>query len=397
MNFRNCLPRTDVIFGEGSLEKAGEETARYGKNVMVVTGQESMKKLGFLERVMESLEEEDLNVFHYEGIEPNPTTEMVDEGAELAMEKDCEVVLAFGGGSVMDVAKGIAVVAGHESRGIWKHVPEHQQGEGLPITEKTLPVLAITSTSGTGSQVTPWAVITNPETKGKPGFGDFPMFPEVSIVDPRIPANMPPDLTAVTGFDVFAHASEVITAESFAGMVEPLAYRAIEYIGEFLPRAYEDGDDTEACEMMALADTYAGISITTGDTHARHGIAHSVSGHYPEIAHGQALATLAIPLMEYNVENGSEETWKNYSKVGVALNALDSVEGSKEAALETLEAVSELIETLDLDKSLSDFGVGEEKISQMAEDSFKYMGETVANNPEEIDVGVAEEILREAY
>lgn len=397
MRFRNILPRTDVIFGRGRLEEVGEEAAKCGDRALVVTGQESMEKLGFLRRVLDSLEEAGLSTVHYGGIEPNPTTVMVDEGAGVAMDEGCDVVVPLGGGSVIDSAKGMAVVAGHGSDGIWSHVPVSQQGGGLPITEDTLPIIAINSTSGTGSHVTPWSVLTNPETKGKPGFGDYPMFPEVSIVDPEIAANMPPGLTAVTGFDVFAHTSEALTAREFGGLIEPLAYRAVEYIGEFLPRAYEDGGDMEARERMALADTYAGISITAGDTHARHGIAHSISGHYPEIAHGQALVSVAVPLMRYNIENGDSETWRDYGKVGAALGDLESPEGTREEAERTLGAVSDLIETLDLDNTLSELGVEEDRIGQMARDSFDYMGATVRKNPGEIDLGDVETILREAY
>jgi len=321
----------------------------------------------------------------------------VDDGAQVAMEEGCDVVLPLGGGSVIDAAKGMAVVAGHESDGIWSHVPSSQQGGGLPITDDTLPIIAVSSTSGTGSHVTPWAVITNPENKGKPGFGDFPMFPKVSIVDPDLPSNMPPRLTALTGFDVFAHNSEALTARDFGGLIEPLAYRALEYIGEYLPRAYENGDDMEARERMALADTYAGLSITAGDTHARHGISHSVSGNYPEIAHGQALASVSVPLMKFNIERGDKDIWKNYSKVASALGAIESPEGTKEAAMSALEAVSDLMEELDLDNNLSELGVKEDKIPKMAEDSFDYMGATVEKNPSEISLEDVEEILREAY
>lgn len=265
------------------------------------------------------------------------------------------------------------------------------------MTEETLPVVAVPSTSGTGSHVTPFAVITNPETHGKPGFGFPSMFPEVSIVDPEIPANMPPGLTAVTGFDVFAHASESLVCRGDHPISDPLAMRAMEIVGEYLPRAHGEGGDMEAREMMALADTYAGFCITVSSAHLRHGMSHSVSGHYPGIPHGQALATLAVPIMKYNIENGDERVRERYSRVAVALGALEAPSGDRDAALASVDAVSELVETLDLDRSLSELGVEEERLSRMVEDTFDYMEPDVDYNPVEIGREGIGGIFREAF
>lgn len=396
MHFHHVLPASNVLFGKGTLKEIGKETSRWGRNALLVTGKSSMKRLGFLEKTINSLEDEGVDVVHYGEVEPNPTTLTVNRGAEITLEEDRNVVVALGGGSAMDAAKAIAVVAGHyDDEGeisIWDYVV----GEA-PITDRTLPVITATSTSGTGSHVTPYSVLTNPETNGKPGFGEAPMFPKVSIVDMEILRKMPPRLTAITGFDVYSHVSENLISRGDHPTADPYAIRAIEYVAEYLPRAYEDGDDMEAREKMAVADTYAGLSNTIASTALRHAMGHSISGHYPQIPHGQALASVAIPIMKYNIENGDERTRTRYSKIATALGALESPSRSKDSALKAVEAVEDLLETLDLDKSMSETGVKEDRIAQMTEDTFTYMKGDIEVNPAEVGEKEVEDIFREAY
>ncbi|KXA89988.1 hypothetical protein AKJ57_04615 [candidate division MSBL1 archaeon SCGC-AAA259A05] len=281
-------------------------------------------------------------------------------------------------------------MAGHKGNGVWKYVPKGKQGEGSPITDRTLPIITIPSTSGTGSHVTPYAVITDPETGGKPGFGDDSMFPDLSIVDVDILREMPERLTAATGFDVFTHVSENIVAKGDHPISDLLARRTVEIVSDYLPRALEDGSDMEAREMMALADTCAGLSNTASFCNLRHGMVHSISGHYPDIAHGQALASVAVPVMEFNLARADERTRDRYAEIAGRM-------GGEEKAGEAVERLKDLIEELGLDKGLSELGVKEKKISQMTSDVFSYMENDVENNPVPVTREEIGDIYRKSF
>ena len=399
MEFRQSLPSSDVVFGKGKLGNIGKEASNLGQKALLVTGKSSMEKLGFLDKAMDSLRDAGMDVVHYGEVEPNPTVDLVDRGADLTLDRGCDTVIALGGGSSIDTAKSIAVVAGHSdgsrNKSIWDYAWS-DEGETEPITDSTLPTIAVTSTAGTGSHVTQYAVVTNSESGAKVGYGDSPMFPSVSIVDPEVHASMPPGLTAVTGFDVFAHASESFICKSDQPLSDPLALKAMEYVGEYLPRLYEDEEDMEAREIMAVADTYAGFCIAWGDLALRHAMSHPVSGFYPEISHGQALASVAVPIMKHNIENGDEETWGRYGKIAVALGSIGSSEKTKDSALKAAEATEELLRKLDLDKSLTELGVKEGDLDKMVESTMVHMEHMLQANPAETEREHVKEIFLEA-
>ena len=207
--FRYFLPATNLIFGKGSLEYVGIEAKKLGKKALLVTGKKSMKNLGFLKKAVESMEKEGLEVVHYGEVEPNPTVDIVNEGAEKSIGSHCDVIVGLGGGSAIDTAKNIAVVSGHsegEKISIWQFAEVHDVPR--QITSKTLPVIAITSTSGTGSHVSRFAVVTNQQKKQKIGILSPFVCPKVSIVDVDILSYMSPSLTAQTGFDTMTHVME---------------------------------------------------------------------------------------------------------------------------------------------------------------------------------------------
>jgi alcohol dehydrogenase class IV len=197
-----------------------------------------MGKLGFLKKVIDSLKKEGVEVIHYGEVEPNPTVEVVNKGAEKAIGNHCDVVVGFGGGSAIDVAKNIAVVTGHfegEKISIWEFAGVHK----IPrqITSKTLPVVAITSTSGTGSHVSRFAVVTNHQTRQKIGIVSPLICPRVSIVDIDILSCMPPSLTARTGFDVMAHVTECFVSRKTNPITDSYCLKAMELVFNYLPRA----------------------------------------------------------------------------------------------------------------------------------------------------------------
>jgi len=379
--FESFLPQFDIKFGKGTLKEVGNLTRRYGNKALLVTGKHSMKKLGFLDETIKYLKDSDIDVTIYDKVEPNPTVAIVDSGAKVAREKNCNVIVALGGGSAIDTAKAIAIGVTHfrnENSSIWDYIPIEGK-KSLRITEKTLPIIAITSTSGTGSHVTTYSVITNKETNQKPGFSSNYIFPKVSIVDLDIVSRMSPELTANTGMDVLAHSMESFAYRGYHPMTDIFALRAIELVANNLPKAYSK-PDTESRANMAVADTFAGLSIALSGCVLPHAMAHSISGHYPEIAHGLALAIVSPSIMKFNIMKADRETTKRYILIAKTMRKKVSKITKKEA-LKSVTALEELLKKIGLDKKLSDIGVEKEKIEVMARDAFICMKDCIDYNP----------------
>lgn len=273
---------TRFVFGPASLSKAGEAVASLGTQAMIVCDPFATET-GLAQKLQETLKQAGVASVIYDQVIPNPTTTLVDAGGQLARAEKCNVIIGLGGGSSMDSAKGIAVSATHEGP-IWPYVMGEKE-----VTDKTLPVVAITTTSGTGSQCTGFSVITNPETNQKPGMGSPYILPKVAIVDPELTSTMPPRLTAATGIDVFTHAVEAYTSQWASPLTDMYAEKAISLVARYLPVCFKDGSNLEARQAMAVADTCAGVAISHAAISVAHVIAHVISGHYHDIAHGDAL------------------------------------------------------------------------------------------------------------
>ncbi len=379
MSFSAFLPRTSLSFGAGALREVGEKTSLHGSKALLVAGKGAMKKLGFLDSARTLLEQSGIEVTVFEGVEPNPSVPTIDEGISLGRKAGCDVVVALGGGSAMDAGKAMAVGISHfeENDSIWNFIGTEGRNP-KKITEKTLPLVAVTSTSGTGSHVTPYAVITNPETKEKAGMRSEFIYPKESIYDINLVKSMPPKVTAETGFDVLAHAMEAQVSTNTTPFTSVFSLKAIKLVSKHLVRAFENGDDLPAREGMALADTFAGIAITLSGTVAAHALSHSISGNNTGIAHGQALASLSPAIMSLNIKLGSEETKKRYSEISTAF-------GKDSVPEYSVLAVTELTKRIGLFKSLSELGYSKSDIEKFCIDTFNASKRTLSRNPVVLD------------
>ena len=262
-----------IVFGEGKIQEAGKYAQMYGKKALIVTTGTLFKENGLVDRLQKILKGSGVSSVYYPEVSANPLNTQIDKGAELARASNCKLVIGLGGGSAIDAAKGIAIVLGHK-RPIWDFCIGT---DVAPITDKTYPIIAITTTSGTGSECTQWSVITNPATEEKPGIGSDHTFAKVAIVDPELMASMPPKVTASTGFDTLAHAIEAYTAVLATPITDMCCEQAIRLVGRHLRRAVKNGQDREARNAMAYANSLAGIAISVGIVTVCHGLAHSVS------------------------------------------------------------------------------------------------------------------------
>ncbi|GAI57322.1 unnamed protein product, partial [marine sediment metagenome] len=218
----NYFQPTEIHFGTGHLSEVGEVVARYGKRCLLVTVPTEGVLAPLFDKVKRYLKESSVNVEHFDGVVPNPTTDCVSAGAEIARAFRADVILGVGGGSSIDTAKAIAVEATHPGAA-WDYLWFR---DSQP-TEQTLPIIAVTTTSGTGAEVTQVAVITNTAEKTKSAIFSSRVYPKVSIIDPELMATLPSHVTASTGFDVFCHAFESYLHIKASPYTDLLALKAI--------------------------------------------------------------------------------------------------------------------------------------------------------------------------
>jgi alcohol dehydrogenase class IV len=312
-----------------------------------------------VERIKRYLGEAGVQVAHFDGVVANPTTDCVSAGAALARELGADVVLGVGGGSAMDTAKAIAVEATHSGT-CWDYLFFK-----TPPTEKTLPVVAVSTTSGTGSQVTQVAVVTETATHTKSALYNSLLYPRVAIVDPELMVTVPTHVTASTGFDAFTHAFESYLHVNGSPYVDLLALEAMKLVVRYLPRAVADGADMEAREQMAWADTLAGLCIANAGVTLPHGIGMTIGGQCPQVMHGEALAVTYPEFTRYTYPYAVER----FANVGRIYNADLSSASDDEAARRACEEIDSFLQRIGMWLSLKALGVSQADVVEIADHS----------------------------
>jgi len=300
-----------------------------------------------------------IEVTHYDGVIPNPTIETITAGAKIALECKAEMIIGLGGGSSMDTAKAISVEATHDGTS-WDYLFYKSP---QPDPAKLLPVIAISTTSGTGSQVTQVAVITNTQKRDKSALYNNILYPKVCIVDPELMLTAPKFITATTGFDVLCHAFESTINPGTGAYVDLLAWEAITLVAEFLPKALSGLNDIETREKMAWSDTLAGLCIANAGVTLPHGMGMAIGGMYPHVAHGEALAILYPAFAEFTWESAIPQFSKIARIFNPELNAVSDTEAASQSATEIVR----FLKKIELYKSLKDVNMPEFEIDALAE------------------------------
>ncbi len=363
-----------LVFGEGKLVAAGEEVKAYGKKALIVTTGTFFKETGLVARLQGVLKKSGVDSVYFPDVSPNPLNSQIDKGAELGRKNGCDVVIGLGGGSAIDAAKGMAIVLGH-NKPIWNFCIAPEGKTVDPITDKTYPIVAITTTSGTGSEGTQWSVITNPDTLEKPGIGCNYTFARVAIVDPELMATMPPKITASTGFDTLAHAIEAYTSTLATPITDMYCEQAIRLVGRYLRRAVKNGADREARNGMAFANTLAGFSIAVGIVTVCHGLAHSVGG-VAGTTHGETLAAMTPWTMRFSMRANPDK----FKKIGMFLRDEHDLHGQN-LLEDSVAEVEKLIRDIGLNVPLSRQGVKAGDIERIADGVVRYMGGSIEIDP----------------
>ncbi len=360
LDFSYYLP-VNIIFGCGKADTAGKLARPYGEKALIVTGRSSAKKSGLYDRIASGLEQSGMSHLLFDKVTQNPLTTTAEEGASLARENNCDVIIGIGGGSIMDCAKAIAFLAVNTGD-INDYIYNRQK------SENALPLILIPTTCGTGSEGNGFAVLTNPENGDKKSLRCNAIIPKASIVDPECMMTMPKKVLASVGFDALCHCMEAYTSKNAQPFTDALCEYAIRLTAENLVRVYKGQGDTPAWEKLTLASTIGGMVINTAGVTLAHGMEHPASG-LKNIVHGQGLAALTPAVIEVS-QKGNPAKFRKISEI---------LSGGTDA--DCVAAIRGLRKELELDCTLSELGIRKEDIPWMAENCMKVSAASVAANP----------------
>ncbi|MFN2427987.1 MAG: iron-containing alcohol dehydrogenase [Candidatus Binatia bacterium] len=328
-----------TLLGPGSSRDLCHAVAQAGAKKILIVTDAMLVKLGIVAEVTRALESKGVAWCIYDGVEPDPTSDQVGAGLALLRRENCDAVLAVGGGSPMDAAKVIAAAATNDK-------PLHKLEGLMKVRRAPLPLYAIPTTAGTGSEVTIAAVVSDPVTHAKKFFVDPKLLPLMTALDPALMTGLPPAITAATGMDALTHAVESYLSKTSTAQTERWASAAIRLIFENLPKAYREGSDMEARGAMALASYYAGLAFTRTSVGYVHAIAHQLGAHY-RTPHGLANATVLPHVLEFSIGPAEKRMSDMARMIG-----LDGP-GDAARARAFLDAVRELARNVEIPPTLA--------------------------------------------
>ena len=365
-NFYNPVK---VLFGPGRLNDLHNEVLP-GKKALIAIGGNSVKKYGYLGRLESQLDMAGVEHVLFEGIRPNPTRQNVMDGAKAVRDNGCDFVIALGGGSVMDCSKCIALMAANDGD-IWDYSLSETGGKKNPANT-ALPIVCITTSAGTASEVDIASVISDDEADEKTGIFFLSMFPTISVVDSDLMMSVPSKFTAYQGMDAFFHASETVVNTKHHPMAEMFALKTIELVAKYLPRAVADGNDKEAREMMAYANTFAGYYMMCTSAHT---IEHTMGSFHPNLVHGAGLIMTAHAYYDFFAERKAAE--ENMIKMAKAMGVENATSGK-----DFIKALDGLIAAVGCaDLKMSDEGISYEELDKYPEKIHEVLGGDLTADP----------------
>ena len=372
MEFSYFLP-VNIQFGWNKVDSVAEFATPYGKKALIVTGRSSAKKSGLYDRVVAKLDTAHIEHVLFDQVDANPLTITALDGAALAKSESCDMVIAIGGGSIMDCAKGIAFMAVNDGD-INDYIFNRK------TSDNALPLIVIPTTCGTGSEGNGFGVLTNPETGDKKSLRCNAIVPKVSIVDPAVMGTMPPHVLSSVGFDALCHNIEAYTSKTAQPFTDALAHYAVTLLAQYLVPLYKhvkaiaNGQQpvlnekqlTKAWESVTLASTIGGMVINTAGVTLGHGMEHPASG-LKDITHGVGLAVIEPVVVEY--------TWSaNPEKFNALARIFNHGDGS-----ELGEALRLMVHELDLTTNLTELGFTKRDIPWLVDNVYVVAAGNIAN------------------
>jgi alcohol dehydrogenase len=372
-----------IVFGCGSLSGLVGQIRYMRARKPFIAMDGNLAKLGMRDKIMELFDREGMKAVLYDRVLPEPPLEQADEGAKLALKGKCDIVIGIGGGSAMDVAKAIAVVAAHDA--------EAKDFLGLnKVPGPGLQTIMIPTTAGTGSEVTFTAVFVRRDLRKKEGMNSVFMYPDLALLDPELTLSLPPQPTAASGMDALCHAIESYTSVIASPASEMFSLEAIRLISENLRTCVHNGKDLEAREAQMLGSLYAGIGLANAGVGAAHSLSYPLGGKYG-ISHGVANTLMLPRIMEFNLPGALEK----FAVVAETMGENTEGLSDRDAAMLAVEAVDLLIEDCGIATSLEELGIPEEDFLEMAKVAMT-VARPLENNPRKVTLEDAIAIYRTA-
>lgn len=347
-----------ILVGKDALSSAGTYLKSYGNRACIVTGKH-VGKSPMMDKLKKTLEKEHIAYYVFDGITGEPTDKMIEEGLAAYKSANCQLVIGIGGGSPLDSAKAIAAMAVNEGK-----IADYN---GKEITGKVPGIVAIPTTSGTGSEATKFTIITDQEKDIKMLLKGDCLVPDLAIVDPDFTMDMPKSVTAATGLDALTHAVEAYTSKKAFSMTDIYAISAVKRIMKYLPRAYQNGYDATAREEMSLAALEAGICINNSSVTIVHGMSRPIGALF-HVPHGMSNAMLLKECLGFALD-GAYDRFADLARAIGAATESDSDELAAKALLVEIEKLCKICEI----PTLREYGIKEEDfmpvVEKMAEDA----------------------------
>ncbi len=372
-----------ILFGCGSFAALGQHVQELkGRHPLVVLDK-NLAATDLSEDISQLLAKSGLACDFFDKVEPEPPLALADEGAKLALRKKCDSGIGVGGGSSMDVAKAVAVLAANKDRAVDYLGLNKVPGPGLPT-------IMVPTTAGTGSEVTFTAVFIRKDLKKKEGMNSPYLYADLALLDPQLTLSLPPGPTATTGLDALCHAIESYTSINASPMSEMLSLTAIRLISENLRTCVHDGKNLEAREKMLLGSLYAGLGLANAGVTAVHSLSYPLGGQYG-IPHGLANTIMLPPVMNFNLPASLEK----FTVIADAMGEMTEDLPLREAAFLALEAVEALIEDCGIQAKLSDFHISGTDFPELAKVAMT-VARPLENNPRNVTpedaIGMYEEV-----
>ena len=385
----NFYNPTRIVFGSGKLSTLREQALPGKKALLLISNGKSTKLNGSLNTVETQLDEAGVKYAVFDKIMENPVKEVIMEGAAYARANNCDFILALGGGAVLDSSKAIAAMATNDGD-LWDYVTGGT-GKAMPLKNKGLPIVTVPTSSGTGSEINCWGVISNLETHEKIGFGAECLTPALSIVDPALMKTVPPKYTAYQGFDALFHNTEVMMSSGVNLLSEAIALSAIENIAKYLPIAVKDGGNLDAREHVAYAATVAGITMQLTSTTAQHSMEHAMSAYHHNLPHGAGLIMISVEFARYFIEKHACD--EQFVKMARAMGIPDA-----DKPQDFITALVNLQKACGVDNlKMSDYGIEKSECMTLAVNARETMGGLFLANPCELSDKDCAGIFEKAY
>jgi alcohol dehydrogenase class IV len=355
-----------IEFGSGKSSELGQLCSLYGKRVFVVTMKE-LENLGLLENAIQSLEKEQMKYYLFTDVIAEPKKEDFEFAVSLIRDGDYDVVVGFGGGSCIDFAKALAICADHE-HDVWSYVNLSNKPPELIDPGRVLPIIAVPTTSGTGSEVTPYSVVINPDTIQEGTIKDSSIYPKIAIIDPDLMLGLPKKWTAITGVDAFSHAVEsYFNKTNRTPFTEMISLEAIRWIVNYLPKAYHDGSDLEARSGVAWGATLAGIAISLAGTTVGHALVHPTDARVGT-PHGVSVSIYLLSVLKHTLPVDMEHFVNIVNIFDSSLEECD-----QEVLEKGLRSIDSFISQFDYPRKLSEYNVTEAMAKKIVDDTIGYM------------------------